>query len=259
MGAILRALRRRRGFRQSDLASIAGVSQSTISLVERGHLGRLSISAIRTILQVVDARFDGNVLWRSGDVDRLLDSRHASIQQHVAGILSACGWQVVPEVSYSRYGERGSIDLVGLRIDTRCMAVFEIKSEVPTLEATHRKHDEKVRLAPSICFERWGWRPIGVGRILVMPESRQLRRLVNSHSTIFRAAYPASSWQVRRWLQQPTGSLSGLWFLSSSDGRGAKRIHVSRARVRRPPDVLLATAMSVSPASNNESRGMGPG
>jgi transcriptional regulator with XRE-family HTH domain len=68
-GRLLRALRRRRGLRQIDLAVAAGLAQSTISLIERGHLDRLAIRTLRTVFAVVDARFDGGVAWRGGAID----------------------------------------------------------------------------------------------------------------------------------------------------------------------------------------------
>lgn len=55
VGLIVRALRRRRGWRQIDLAGAGKCSQSLISLVERGHLDRLSTKALRTILAALDA------------------------------------------------------------------------------------------------------------------------------------------------------------------------------------------------------------
>ena len=39
----------------------------------------------------------------------------------VAGWLSRYGWTVLPEVTYSVYGERGSIDLVAWHADTRTL------------------------------------------------------------------------------------------------------------------------------------------
>ena len=45
-------------------------------------------------------------------MDRLVDDRHAVLVAAAGSLLTRAGWEVLPEVTYSRYGERGSIDLV---------------------------------------------------------------------------------------------------------------------------------------------------
>ena len=82
------------------------------------------------------------------------------------------------EVTYARYGERGSIDVLATLRSARAVLVCEIKSDIPSAEATARKLDEKRRLAPFIVRERLGWEPGGVGAVLVLPESPRLRRLL---------------------------------------------------------------------------------
>jgi transcriptional regulator with XRE-family HTH domain len=72
LGAAIRAVRVRRWLRQNDVARVAGVSQPTVSLVERGHWQRLSIETIRRIAAVLDIRLELVARWRGGDLDRLL-------------------------------------------------------------------------------------------------------------------------------------------------------------------------------------------
>lgn len=55
IGRIVRALRHGLGVRQSDVGRRANVSQDVVSLVERGHLDRVSLPVIRRILKAVDA------------------------------------------------------------------------------------------------------------------------------------------------------------------------------------------------------------
>ena len=55
VGRLVRALRRRRGWRQADLADRAGTSQSVISELERGRLAGVTVGAVRRIGGVLGA------------------------------------------------------------------------------------------------------------------------------------------------------------------------------------------------------------
>jgi transcriptional regulator with XRE-family HTH domain len=114
VGRLLRTLRLRKGLRQTDVARVAGISQATVSLIERGHLGALSIRIVRGVFASVDARFEGAVTWRGGLVDRLLDERHAQLVGQIAAMLEGLGWDVAVEVTFSVFGDRGSIDILAV-------------------------------------------------------------------------------------------------------------------------------------------------
>ena len=74
------------------------------------------------------------------------------------------------------YGERGSIDLLAWHEASRTLLVIEFKTELTSIEETLRRHDSKVRLAPGIARERFGWDPAVDARLLVLPEDRTARR-----------------------------------------------------------------------------------
>src|SRR5438045_3379348 len=99
LGRVLRALRLRKGWRQQDLAVAAGVSQSTISLIERGHSGGLSIDTVGRTFTAVEARFEVGVSWRGGELDRLLDEDHARLVGATVRLLARRGWTAVVEVT----------------------------------------------------------------------------------------------------------------------------------------------------------------
>ena len=237
LGTICRALRRRLGWRQSDLAERAGVSQDQISRLERGDLGGMPFRTIRAVFAALGARFDGAVAWRGGELDRLLDERHARLVEQAATVYGGHGWQSVAEVTFQHFGDRGAIDLLALHPATRTVAINEMKSEITSVEETHRRHDVKVRLAPRIVEERFGWRPRAVGRILVVPEETSIRRVVERHPTLFGGAYPATGREVRAWVRSPVGPLAGVWFLSPARvarrnqvGGGPRRVRAIRPR-----------------------------
>jgi transcriptional regulator with XRE-family HTH domain len=164
IGRILRALRLRKRLRQIDVAASAGVSQSTISLVERGHCDRLALSALRRVFAGVEARLELIATWRGAEIDRLIDEDHARLVAVIVGLLRRFGWITEVEVTYSRYRERGSIDVFAGHEVSRSVLVVEVKTAIGGTEATGRKLDEKTRLAAVLAEDRFGWRPRAVGR-----------------------------------------------------------------------------------------------
>jgi transcriptional regulator with XRE-family HTH domain len=93
LGAAIRRVRTKRGWRQLDLAMAAGLSRVTVSRIERGHLGSLSVDAIRSVSAALDIRVDLRPLWRGGDLDRLLNARHSALHELVARSLAELpGW-----------------------------------------------------------------------------------------------------------------------------------------------------------------------
>lgn len=235
IGRIVRARRRRLGWRQVDVARRVGCHQTTISKLERGHLASLSFGLIRRIGTALEIRVELLASWRGGELDRLLDERHAHVVDAVVAHLAAAGWTAMPEVTYSEYGERGSIDVLAVHDPTRSAAVFEIKVDLTSVEGTLRKHAEKTRLAPGIVLRECGWRPRSVARILVVPENQTARRVVAAHEATFRSAYPADSRAIRRWLRDYAGgAISGIWFLSVKHPRLGSRGCGGPSRVRTP-------------------------
>lgn len=232
LGRLVRALRHRRGWRQLDLGEKAGVGRSVILDLERGGLEEVGVATVRKIVAVSGLTFEGAVWGLGADADRVLDERHPNLMGTCARWLATLGWQTIAEVSYSEWGERGSSDLLGWHAATGGLLVIEIKTELVTVEATLRKHDEKVRLAPRIA-ERLGWHPSSVGRVLVLPDDRSERRRVAAHLSVIDGAYPLRSRQVRAWCRSPSGSMAGLLFLAGSASRRTMVGQARRQRIRR--------------------------
>jgi transcriptional regulator with XRE-family HTH domain len=234
VGHIVRALRRRLGWRQVDLAARARCSQSQVSLVERGQLERVSLPVLKRIIAALDATLVIEVRWRAGALDRLLDEDHAALAARIAQLLRMAGWEVEMEVTYSEWGERGSIDILAFDPASGSLLIIEVKTDLPSVEATMRKLDEKVRLAPKIARERFGWRARSVSRLLVMPNSRTLRRRITRHDALLRAALPERNVTVKRWIARPTGPLAGLLFVTDSALASSYRRRGGRSRVDMP-------------------------
>lgn len=182
--------------------------------MERGHCGTLSVLAIRSVAAAVDARVELDLRWRGGQLDRLLDERHAALQETVARRLVTTGaWQFVAEASFSEYGERGSIDIFAWHPQRKALLVVELKTEMGDQQALLATIDRKRRLAPKLARDR-GWTPVGdLGSWLVFEERGGNRRQVARHLTVLRNAFPHQGRDVAGWLADPVGPIRALSFL----------------------------------------------
>ena len=208
------------------------MSRSQVSRAERGWFEQLTLRAIRQVFAALEARLLIAPRWHGAELERLLDEDHSVVVASVADRLEAFGWTPELEVTYSEFGERGSIDVLGLMPAMRAVVVVEVKTDVASAEALGRKLDEKARLAPGIVKARFGWTPVAVGRLIIMPETMRLRRLVQRHEVIGRM-FPVDAVGVRRWLREPRGAFAGLWFLSDSrPGTTSRGAQPAQRRIR---------------------------
>lgn len=214
LGQLLRAIRRRAGLTQEQLATAAGVPVRDLARLETGHLGALRVTRVRQLFAAAGGQARLTAWWNGARADRLLDERHARLVERVVTILRARGWSTAVELSFSEYGERGSIDVFAARESFRAVAVCEIKSDIGSLEETNRTLDVKERLARTLASRTLGWRPAHVGRLLILPAESSPRRVVAQHSATMDALYPARGREIRQWLRRPHEPLRGLWFLS---------------------------------------------
>ena len=179
------------------------------------------------------ADLDVRIRWHGEALDRLLDEEHAAIVDQVVAILRANDWEIELEVTFSEYGERGSIDIFGWHPATRSVLVVEIKSVVADAQGTLAPLDRKVRLAPKLARDR-GWIPSAVSRLLVIGDTTTNRDRVRRLDELFGAALPVRGRDVRRWLASPTGSIAALWFLRDDTVGSTRRPRTGRVRVNRP-------------------------
>jgi transcriptional regulator with XRE-family HTH domain len=232
VGAAFRAVRLRRGLRQIDVATQAVVSRGLVSLIERGHVDAATLRALRRVAAVLDIRVDIVARWRAGELDRLLNARHAALADAVADYLRALGWEVAPEVSFAIGAERGWIDLLAWHAPTRTLLVIELKTEIVDLHDLIGTLDRKHRLAPAIARPR-GWQPLTVARLVIVGDSATNRRRVHQHSGLLGAAFLVGTRECRAWLAAPSGGFSGLMFFADANGGSPIGKFAGRKRVRR--------------------------
>jgi transcriptional regulator with XRE-family HTH domain len=222
LGLLLRKLRRRAGQTQEQLAAEAQIPIDNLSAIETGQVGRVRVDRVRAAFGGVDGRLYLRPWYMGAAADRLLDEDHSAIVEQAAAVFTRRGWRPEIEVTFSEFGERGSIDLLAGYEATRTVAVCEIKSAFGSLEETNRTLDVKVRLAPGIAERILGWRPAFVGRLLIVADQSTVRRVVRAHATTMSSLYPARSRQIRNWLRKPEGDMAGIWFLSIPANSGSE-------------------------------------
>jgi transcriptional regulator with XRE-family HTH domain len=239
VGRLIRLARGRRHLRQADIAAIAGVHQGTVSLAERGQLRLLTIRTARAIAAALEVELRFEPRWRGPALERLRDSGHAASVEAVAADVGGRGWDVLVEVGFNHFGERGSADLVGWRADDRALLIVEVKTTLVDLQATLAAIDRKRRILPGVLARERGWRPAAIGVVLVVVDSSTAREVVARHRSIFDSTFPSKTVAVRRWLDTPGENLRGIWFLRRTQpvrAMGRTRstpVSPTSARVRR--------------------------
>lgn len=228
LGRIARTLRVRQRLTQVALSRRAGVSRQDVSLLECGNASRLRMGTVEAILAALGARVDVRVLWNGPELDRLLDAGHAAIGAVVKRRLERLGWVVRVEVSYSRYGERGRIDLFAWHPATFTLLVVEIKTDLVDIQSLLGSLDVKTRLARHVA-EQFGWEVRNVIPAIVFGEDRTIRRRLASLDTLF-DRFDLRGGACSPWLRRPSGSGSGLlWFVTTpAQGMvsGGRRVRV---------------------------------
>lgn len=229
----MRLLRKRRGWTQQRLGSEAKLSRWVVGEVEAGRAPRIAAQELVSIVAALGGHLMIRITYQGEGLDRLRDRRHAALVNSMVELLRAAGWEVATEVSFSVYGERGSVDILALHPVTGTLLMIEVKTVVPDIGGMLATIDRKVRLAPELARAR-GWNVGSIARLLVLPESSTARRRIADHEATFENAFPARNVEVNRWLRSPSGALSGLLFLSSAREYSTRRQRASGA-VTRPP------------------------
>jgi transcriptional regulator with XRE-family HTH domain len=202
-GRIFREVRIKRGWRQIDVAVAAKTTQSVISDLERGRLEQVSLTTLRRIGRALDIRVGVQAWWRGGEVDRLLDRGHASLVEHVVRRLTALGWEPSVEFGFNHFGDRGSVDVVAWHAADRILLVIEVKTRIGDVQELLATFGRKVRIVPVAVEQQRGWKPGSVARMLVLPDSRSNRSVVDAHAASFDAVWPDRTAAMWRWIRRP--------------------------------------------------------
>lgn len=182
LGRVLRMLRLRKGWRQSDVAARARISPSAVGRHENGIVG--SLAALETHAAAFGLRLDVRLTGRAGALVRLADEEHARIVEIVATRLSERGFVTETEASFSEWGERGRIDLLAFLPASGTIVIVEVKTQLLDLQDLFGGLNVKERLAATIAKRR-GWIVRHQATLLAVANTPGNRARVREHPTLF--------------------------------------------------------------------------
>lgn len=130
------------------------MSRLTVMRLEAGDAGRLTLDGIAAAFQALGGRIDLRPFWQGAALDRLLDEGHARLSGRVVEILGRHGWETRVEVTFSVYGDRGSIDILAWHAASRTLLVVEIKTELGSVDGLLRRSTSNA-----------GWRATSDGNV----------------------------------------------------------------------------------------------
>ena len=203
-----------------------------------------SIGRLRAIAGVLEVGLEIVPSWRGGEVARVVNERHSRMHELFAAHLARTrGCEFATEVSFSSWGERGVIDILGWHAARRVLLVIELKTEIPDPAGLIAQVGRYRRLAPGIGHER-GWDSTSVATWVLVAESDMNRRQLAQHRVMLRNAFPLDGRALRRWLRDPVceGAVNGLAFLANAGPSIANRRLGPTRRVRAR--TVLANAAS---------------
>lgn len=235
IGRGLRALRHRRGLRQSDLSRASGVARSVIADVEAGRIGRHSVDAVRRSAEAAGGWVRIDLMLAGDDVRRLLDADHAQLQAGWKSWLERHRWLVDAELTFNHFGERGSIDLFAWHPGALVLMVIEIKTVIADVQALLAGVDRKQRLARVIARDR-GLHPTAIVPALILAEGSTARRRVTQHASLFERLSLRGR-AAMAWMTQPGSgeAPAGVLCVTKLSGaRSGDRRRAGRQRIRRP-------------------------
>jgi hypothetical protein len=147
--------------------------------------------------------------------------------------LEGDGWLVQAEVTFNRYGERGSVDLLAYHAVHRILLVIEVKVVIFELQRLLIPIDRKLRLSTAIAAQ-FGWRLAGAVPVLVIADTTTSRRRIASHAALL-SRFALRGAEANAWLRQPDGVPlpTGLLCIARAPkARSGDRRRTGRQRIR---------------------------
>lgn len=207
LGGQVREIRTRRRWTQAELARRAATSQATISELERGRGGSMSLATWHRLAVALDVQFLARL---SRDPhEQPVDAGHLAIQELVLRLSRASGRRRMVEMPTRPSSWGGSAD-VCLRDDASAtLVLLECWNTIGDIGAAARSFDRKLVDLDALALGMFPDRDHRVCGCWVVRASRRNRELVARYAEVFAARFPASSAGWARGLAEaaepPTG------------------------------------------------------
>jgi len=181
--------------RQVDLGERAGLSQPTISQLERGDGGTLSLESWAQVAVALDLPID--IALGRDALEEPADAGHLALQELVLRLARAMGTTRFFELPTKPSDPSYSTD-VGLRNDRqRWLIQVECWNTFGSLNASMRSTDRKRADAEAFAIAIGNGRPYSVHHVWVIRATRRNRELLARYPEIFATRFTASS---RAWV-----------------------------------------------------------
>jgi len=212
LGLELRRSRHRRRLTQAQLAGVIGVVQSTVSQMERGRGGSLSMDVWQRAFATVDR--DLTLVVARDILEQPHDAGHLAGQELVLRLGRGAGYRGVFELQVKPADSRRSTD-VGLRDDrARRLVLVEYWNTFGDIGAAARSSGRKAAEAEALAIAIGNGRPYAVHACWVVRATKRNRELVRRYPELFASRFPGSSEQWVRALtdgRQPPREPGLIW------------------------------------------------
>ncbi len=198
-GQKIRRARKRRGWTQVEIARRIGVSSSTISALERGDGGTLSLELWQQVALALDVPLKVEV--GRDALEEPVDAGHLRMQELVLRLGRATGRRRTFELATKPDDPRRSTD-VGLIDDAaRLLLLIECVNTFGTINASIRSSDRKRADAEALAVAIGHGDPYAVWTCWVVRATRRNRQLLATYPELFATRFPGSS---RGWVEALT-------------------------------------------------------
>lgn len=212
LGGELRASRGRRRLTQVQVGALAGVVQSTISDMERGHGASLSVDVWQRAFMAVGRHL---IMEAARDpIQEPADGGHLQIQELILRLGRGAGSGRFFELATRPSDAIRSAD-VGLQSDARRrLDLIECWNVIGDIGAAARSTARKLVEAEALAIVIGGERPYRVGGCWVVRATARNRALVGRYPEVFASRFPGSSAGWVRALttgSEPPGAPGLVW------------------------------------------------
>lgn len=211
LGAEVRSSRRRRRRTQAQVGALAGLSQSSISRLERGLGGGLTLDTWQRVGLVLGRPL---VVGLAREVDdEVADAGHLAVQEVLLRLARLHGRTGTFELPTRPSEPSRSVDVASRDDAQRVLILQEAWNRLDDIGAAARSTSRKVAEAEALAVVIGaGGGPYRVASVWVLRATGRNRALVRRYPEVFRARFPASSFAWWRALTSggPVPAAPGL-------------------------------------------------